>query len=350
MSRRALGLISLAALGGCAPVAQVAGRPPLGFAGPRLEPDALVSFDGARLPLTVWRAEAAEPWAVIVALHGMNDYAEAFTLAAPAWAKAGITTYAYDQRGFGRGAQRGVWGGEQLMVEDLRTACALVRAAHPRAVLAVVGESMGGAVTISAFASERPPTADRLVLIAPAVWGWSTQGLPNRIALWTLAHLAPGRELMTPDWMARRYRSTDNLEHLRRMSQDRNLIFRTRIDAMYGLVQLMQRGQDLVGQTRAPTLYLYGASDDIIPKSAAFRAAAKLKRTDRSAYYCRGFHMLTRDLQGPSVWADVVSFVRDPRAPLPSGAPPIPRLAAAAPGSHTAACRAKLASRPGASQ
>jgi alpha-beta hydrolase superfamily lysophospholipase len=32
----------------------------------------------------------------------MNDYAEAFTLAAPIWAEEGITTYAIDQRGFGR--------------------------------------------------------------------------------------------------------------------------------------------------------------------------------------------------------------------------------------------------------
>lgn len=329
MRRREFSLSALGVLSGCAPMVQVAGAPPLGFSGPRLEPDALISFDGERLPMTVWPAigqggAPVRPWAVIVALHGMNDYAEAFTLAAPAWAKAGITTYAYDQRGFGRGPRRGVWGGEPLMVEDLRTATTLARAAHPGAVLAVVGESMGGAVAISAFASNRPPAADRLVLIAPAVWGWSTQGLPNRIALWSMAHLVPTRELQPPSWLTRRIRSTDNLEHLRKMSRDKNLIFRTRIDAMYGLVNLMQHGQDRLGQVRAPVLYQYGANDDIIPKSAAFRAVGALKATDRSVYYPRGFHMLTRDLAGPRVWADVVSFIRDPRAPLPSGAPPVP--------------------------
>ena len=36
-----------------------------------------------------------------------------------------------------------------------------------------------------------------------------------------------------------------------------------------------------------------------------------------------------RDKQGPVVWADVAAFIRDPDAPLPSGAPPIPGRAGA---------------------
>jgi len=87
----------------------------------------------------------------------------------------------------------------------------------------------------------------------------------------------------------------------------------------------MSRGADALGRARAPTLYLYGAHDDIIPERAAFRAARRLKPADRSAYYAKGYHLLMRDHQGPVVWADVLSFIRDPQAPLPSGAPPIPR-------------------------
>ncbi|MFV4649160.1 alpha/beta fold hydrolase, partial [Mycobacterium tuberculosis] len=153
----------------------------------------------------------------------MNDYAEAFSLAAPLWAKAGVTTYAYDQRGFGRSAERGVWGGKALMTQDLRTACALARARHPKAVVAVVGESMGGAVAIAAFASASPPDADRLALVAPAVWGWGEQPLPNNVALWLGAHLAPGRRLVPPAWVTRKIHPTDNIEVLRQMSRDRNL-------------------------------------------------------------------------------------------------------------------------------
>jgi alpha-beta hydrolase superfamily lysophospholipase len=312
-------------LAACTPVAQVAGSPGLDFAGPRLESDRFISFDGARLGLTVWPA-VGEPSAVIVALHGMNDYAQAFTLAAPIWAEEGITTYAIDQRGFGRSPRRGVWGGEALMTEDLRALTRVVRGRHPGALLTVVGESMGGAVAISAFASDRPPDADRLVLLSPAVWGWDAQPLLYRSTLWLGARTIPSYRFGTPRWVAREIRASDNIEHMIRMGQDRNLIFDTRVDAIYGLVNLMQRALVSVRSIRRPppVLYCYGANDEIIPKKPSFFAARQLQPGDRSAYYRRGWHMLTRDLQGEAVTRDVAAFIRDPAGPLPSGAPPIP--------------------------
>src|SRR5262249_47536372 len=46
-------------------------------------------------------AAAGEVRAVILALHGFNDYSHAFAMPGPLWAEQGIATYAYDQRGFG---------------------------------------------------------------------------------------------------------------------------------------------------------------------------------------------------------------------------------------------------------
>ena len=86
----------------------------------------------------------------------------------------------------------------------------------------------------------------------------------------------------------------------------------------------MDKAADDVGKASLPTLYLYGAHDQIIPKNAAFRAASQLKPDDRSAYYAHGWHLMMRDKEGPMVWKDILSFIRDPAAPLPSGAPPIP--------------------------
>jgi len=337
--RRALALISGLGLTGlglaaCQPEVQTPGVPPQGFKGPSFSPagsgpGVFTSFDGTRLALQTWSAtdsggDAIAPWAVIVALHGMNDYAEAFFLPAPYWAARGITTYAYDQRGFGRAPDRGVWGGVDLMTQDLRTAVALARAAHPRAMIAVVGESMGGAVAIAAFASDDPPAADRLVLASPAVWGWAAQPITYRAALWLTAHIAPASRVEAPDWLVRHIQASDNIEELRRMGRDRNMIFRTRADTIYGLVSLMQQARDDLGRVRAPLLFQYGAHDQIIPKDAAFYAARFLKPTDRSAYYANGYHLLTRDLGRRVVLDDIVAFIRDPSAPLPSGAPPIP--------------------------
>jgi acylglycerol lipase len=239
MNRRLFLLSASAVVTGCAPMVQLAGTPELGFGGPRLEADTFVSFDGGRMWLKRW-LPAEEPTVVVAALHGMNDYSNAFHFAAPVWAEQGIATYAYDQRGFGRSPQRGVWGGEALMTEDLRVFVELLRREHPAATLVVAGESMGGAVAIAAFASSRPPAADRLVLMAPAVWGWSSQPLPFKTALWITAHLAGETVLKPPDWVVDRVHPSDNHEELVAMGRDPMMIWGARNDTLYGLVDLMQ--------------------------------------------------------------------------------------------------------------
>ena len=324
MRLRAAALALALLASACAPGLQQAQRPPAQFSGPRLEPNVFVSFDGARLGLTRWDAQGGAPWAVIVGVHGMDDYANAFHLAAPDWAKRGITTLAYDQRGFGRSPERGRWAPEALSTEDLRTLVALARAQYPKAIVAVAGESLGGAVAIEAFASNRPPAADRLILLAPAVWGWSRQPASYTAMLWLADHLDPGWVLTPPRFVTNKIYPSDNTAEMIAMGRDPLMIWGARVDALYGLVGAMQEAWREAGAVKVPTLYLYGAKDQIIPKRAAFEAAARLPAGDRTAYYANGWHLLLRDLQAPKVWADVAAFVRDPATALPSGAPPIP--------------------------
>jgi acylglycerol lipase len=330
--RPVLAVLALAAalcLAACAATLQRPATPGPGFAGPHLEDQAFVSFDGARLGLTQWPARdgagaAVAPRAVIVAVHGMNDYANAFHLAAPYWASQGVTTLAYDQRGFGRSPQRGIWAPDALKIADLRTLVGVARARWPAARIAVVGESLGGAVAIEAFASADPPAAERLVLLAPAVWGWRSQPLAYRTSLWLASGLAPGRVLKPPNWLVRKVQPTDNEAELEAMGRDPLMVWGARSDTLYGLVTTMQRAETQTSRLRVPTLYLYGAKDPIIPRGATFRAVRALPPRARTAWYAAGRHLLTRDLDGPLVWRDVLAFIDDPAAPLPSGAPPIP--------------------------
>ncbi|HEX4180605.1 MAG TPA: alpha/beta fold hydrolase [Caulobacteraceae bacterium] len=323
-------LAALVTLSACVPIVQQAGSPGAAFQGPRLEAEDFISFDGARLAMKHWNPDGDQPWAVIVGLHGMNDYSNAFHLAAPVWAADGIATYAYDQRGFGASPGRGIWGGDGLMTEDLRTFTALIRQRYPHAIIAVAGVSMGGSVAIEAFGSARPPAADRLVLLAPGVWGWSNQPIPYATALWITAHLARSAVLNPPDFLVDKVQPTDNHDELVRMGRDRMLIFGARTDTLYGVVGAMERAQKSMGRLAVPTAYLAGAHDKIIPKAPMMRAARRLKSTDRSAYYANGYHLLLVDRQAQVVYRDVESFIRDPAAPLPSGAPTIPGAPTAA--------------------
>lgn len=308
----------------CLPTQQQIGSPIDGFAGPRFEVEAerFISFDGAPLGLSTW-APAEEPWAVLIGLHGMNDYAGTFYYSGPWFAERGVATYAYDARGFGRSPRRGVWGGERLMVEDVRAAVAVARRRHPNAIIAVIGDSMGAATTIAAVGSELPPDTDRVILVAPAVWGWSTLPDAYALTLWVGAHTFPWRAVTAPRNVARRITASDNREALLRAGRDPNMIWETRIDAVYGLVNLMQRAADRSANLNGDVLLLYGAHDQIIPRHSAIAAAQRLPPSARTAYYENGYHWLLRDLQAPVVYEDILAFLRDPDAPLPSGAPPL---------------------------
>ena len=314
-------LVVAALVAGCAPTLQKAARPEAGFTGPRLEPHAFVSFDGTRLGLTRWDASGgAQPWAVIIGVHGMNDYANAFHMAAPWWAEHGVTTLAYDQRGFGRSPDRGIWAPDHLLTEDLRTIVALARARWPHALIAVAAESLGGAVAIEAFTSDRPPAADRLILLAPAVWGWKEQPFTYRAALWLAARLAPGKVFTPPSWVTEKIWASDNHEELYAMGRDPLMIWGARSDTLFGLVDTMQQAQDDTPRLGGvPTLWMYGAHDEIIPKPATDAAVRRLPGDVRTAYYPDGWHLLLRDLHAELVWNDTLAFIRDPSGALPSG-------------------------------
>jgi acylglycerol lipase len=321
--RRLSALLAALVMAGCAPMLQQARQTPPAFAGPRLEAQDFISRDGARLALQQWAPASGDPWAVIIGVHGMNDYSGAFELAGPYWAKDGILTIAYDQRGFGRSPNRGIWAGDVLMVDDLRTLTALARARYPRAIIAVAGESLGAAVAIEAFASADPPKADRAVLLSPAVWGWSNQPLAYKTALWLAAHADPGG-VVKPSWVTKNRQESDNAPELRRRDSDPSQTRADRTDALYGVVDSMQRASDALGQVRVPVAYLIGAHDQVIPRQAVTLAARGLKPGDRSAVYANGWHLLLIDQQRDAVFDDVESFIRDPAAPLPSGAPIVP--------------------------
>jgi hypothetical protein len=156
-------------------------------------------------------------------------------------------------------------------------------------------------VAIETFASDRPPAADRAVLVSPAVWGWSSQPPPYQVLLWLTAHIAGPSVLHAPDFVAHNIRATDNTDELIRMGHDPLVSRSARADALYGLVNLMQRAWTDIGKIAVPAADLAGVHDQIIPRTPQLQAARRLKPVDRSAYYPNGWHLLLVDRQGEVV-------------------------------------------------
>jgi alpha-beta hydrolase superfamily lysophospholipase len=271
-----------------------------------IESNVFVTRDGLHLPLRQW--DAQHPRAIIVALHGMSDYSQAFDLPAPWWAAHGISVFAYDQRGFGAAPNPGIWAGGDAMRADLDDFVDAVHAKYPHVPVYALGESMGGAVVLTALASARPPHLDGVILVAPAVWSRDDMPFLYRVVLWAGAHAFPGMHVSGEGlhiW------ATDNLDVLRKLAHDPLYQHSARVDQVYGLVDLMDRARHAPQHLSIdpPILFLYGGNDQVIPAAPTTAVVQELGPNATVIRYPDGYHMLLRDLDGPARWNDVLVWV-----------------------------------------
>lgn len=265
-----------------------------------------ITRDGLRLPLRHW--DAAKPRAVIVALHGMSDYSEAFDLPGPWWAAHGVSVYAYDQRGFGAAPDPGLWAGANTMRNDFNDFVRAMRAKFPGIPVYALGESMGGSVVLTALARAHPPPVDGVILVAPAVWSREDMPFVYSTVLWITAHIVPG---MHVSGEGLHILATNNFPVLRKLSRDPLYQHSARVDQVYGLVNLMSEAREAPQHLPAdpPILFLYGGNDQVIPAKPTQAVAEELGPKATVIRYPEGYHMLLRDLEGPARWADVLIWI-----------------------------------------
>ncbi|MEM6679162.1 MAG: alpha/beta fold hydrolase, partial [Pseudomonadota bacterium] len=290
-------------------------------AGPSLPPQVpieanLPAADGSALPVTVWEAET--PGAVILALHGYGDHgASTFSGAAAAWAAAGITTYAPDQRGFGRGATWGRWPGAPALIDDAVALSRAVAVEHPDLPLIVLGHSMGGGVVLAAADPARGDgglAADALILAAPAIWGGDALNPLHRAAAWTAAAVVPERRF-TGEGVVR-IQASDNIEALRALARDPLYLSPPSAREILGLVRITDAAAAAAPRVITPSLMLLGTKDQIVPEENVRRVFESLAGPRRVVLYSEGWHLLFRDLQAAQVWSDIAAYALS--QPLPA--------------------------------
>jgi acylglycerol lipase len=278
-----------------------------------------VTPDGAVLPVRAWLPKEGRPKAVILALHGFNDYSNAFTPPGKYFSAQGIALYAYDQRGFGNAPGRGTWAGAEVYAADVAEFTRQLRKRYGGTPIYLLGESMGGAIAIVAMASDRPPDADGVILSAPAVWARDTMPWYQRALLSVSEATVPSLEL-TGEGL--HIQASDNIDILRGLGRDPLVIKATRVDAIAGLADLMDTAQAQADRIKPPVLVLYGEKDQVIPKEPIALMLRKLPRgtETRIGFYEGGYHLLLRDLHADRIWNDIAAWIADRAKPLPSGA------------------------------
>lgn len=307
---RLFAIILCLALAACAAVTAPPGS---GNVTPHIEDGFLIARDGMKLPLREWKAGGDAPKAVIIALHGMSDYSNAFDMPGTEWAKRGIATLAIDQRGFGRSGNPGLWAGGDAMRRDLTDFAIAAHARFPGVKIFALGESMGGAVLLSALASPEPPVIDGAILVSPAVWSRADMPALYRVALFMVAHITPGI-ILTNSAAGKVVKiiPSDNIPMLIALGKDSLFQKQTRADTLYGLVNLMGDARTAPARLNnpPPILYLHGEKDQVIPPAPAQATIRELGARADVREYPNGYHMLLRDLGRAKAQGDVADWVK----------------------------------------
>lgn len=303
-------------LGGCVPVVVPSGPE---VRSPGLSTRSFAMSDGQDLPYFAWLPPDT-PRAVILGLHGFGDYSRnAFDIPAAAFTGQGVALYAYDQRGFGAAPHRGLWPGVPTLVADCAACLGLVAERHPGTPIFLLGESMGAAVAL-VLAARRPalPVAG-YILSAPGVRGRAGMSEFSRKTLEIASRLIPAVGF---SGAAPGFSPSDNEDAMRRWSRDPLTAKEFRVDLVYGLVDLMDQALDAASRFDQRALILYGAQDRIVPPEPLRRLLAIMPANPdrRIAYYRQGHHLLLRDRGRALVIDDILAWLDQPGAPLPSGA------------------------------
>lgn len=273
---------------------------------PSLLAKEVISDDGYRLPImTSWPLRPAN--AMVVAVHGFNDYSNGFKAMCEYYLSQDIACLSYDQRGFGKTKMRGLWPKKGRLQKDLQVIVKLLAQQHPDLPIFLLGESMGGAVILTAMADRElnlKNDVEGVVLYAPAVWARSTQPWYQTFSLWLAVHTFPDWK-PTGDGLG--IQASDNIEALRAMSRDPFVIKETRIDALYGLTNLMDAALLAAKEMPVKSLVLYGEQDQVIPKPPTCNMLFNMQSSTQEItfkHYPQGYHMLSRDLQAQDVFED----------------------------------------------
>ncbi len=260
---------------------------------------------GDSIALSVWPATAPQR-GVMLGVHGFGDYGlSTFRAAAEEWRAAGLTVYAYDQRGFGRNPSNGVWPGADRLIEDLGAVYAHVRAREGDAPLTVIGHSMGGAVVTAALGEGRI-APERAVLLAPALWGGDNLGAGYRALAGMAVTLFPDKR-WSGDGVVR-IQASDNIEMLRGLGRDPLYVRKPSSREFAGLIAVMDRAVEAAPAVRAPVLLLYGAKDEVVPEDPLRDTAALFAGPTEFRVVETGWHLLLRDLEGKRVRNAVRDF------------------------------------------
>ncbi|HEY8807782.1 MAG TPA: lysophospholipase [Candidatus Limnocylindria bacterium] len=264
--------------------------------------------DGLQLCTYDWPA-VGTPRAHLLLVHGIAEHAGRYPHVAARLADAGITTHAYDQRGFGgSGGHRAYLDRWSQYHDDLEDRLAAVRAASQGLPVVLYGHSMGGLVALGYALADPPrPLPDLLVLSAPAIdavvpaWKRSVADLLSRVApRFAVANSFPKGGLSSDPAVEAAYLADPLL-----VGRSTTRLGAEAFREQHRVQAVVARG----GPLPVPTYVLHGADDPIVPEWATRSLDGRANVTRR--VYPGLHHETHNEPSGASVIDDTARWIVD---------------------------------------
>jgi alpha-beta hydrolase superfamily lysophospholipase len=99
---------------------------------------------------------------------------------------------------------------------------------------------------------------------------------------------------------------------LRKLGRDPYFQHDTRVDQVYGLVDMMDAAHEAPAKLSnpPPILLLHGEKDQLVPPEATHETITALGHRADVRAYPNGYHMLMRDLDRETVWQDIDAWIK----------------------------------------
>jgi alpha-beta hydrolase superfamily lysophospholipase len=262
--------------------------------------------DGLDLREYEWPA-VGRPRAHLLIVHGIAEHAGRYRHVATQLANAGITTHAFDQRGFGgSGGHRAYVDRWSQYHDDVEDRLAEVRAEAEGLPVVLYGHSMGGLIALGYTLADPPrPLPDLLVLSAPAidaaVPGWKRRLadiLGGTVPRFAIANTFPKGGLSSDPAVETAYLA------------DPLAVHRTTTRLGVSLFREQDRVKAaLAGGSALPvtTYVLHGTDDPIVPEAAS-RSLERRANVTRRVY--QGLHHETHnEPSGAAVIDDTIAWI-----------------------------------------
>jgi len=254
----------------------------------------------------VWQVNEHEG-AMIIAIHGYNDYSESFQIPATFLTKYKISTISFDLRGFGMNEDRGSWFPLSVHIDDVTFFVKEMRKNHPKKKIFLLGESMGGAIVASTVIKNKNLQIDGVILVAPAIWNFSEMNPIKKIFLKVISTLLPNLKLDGGDFIE--VTACNNIEVLKALAKDKYFIHKPNLKSLNGIVELMDESykytKEFLNQLPYRTLIILPIKDEIVPRKPLTKLLNDKKDSIKDnitlAIFENNYHMILRDLESETI-------------------------------------------------